>query len=86
MALLVGAIGAVLADVTGNLPFLRLVKPSERQTMTPIFSTYREFSDSVPPGIFAILLLKFSLPVVFFATAIAQAAAGLYATKLPRRL
>lgn len=85
-ALLFGTIGAVISDVAGNLPFLRLVKPSERQTMTPIYATYREFSDSVPPGIFSLLLLKFALPVVFLATGIAMAATALYTTRLPKRL
>ena len=84
--LLLGGFGAFVLDVTGNLPFLRLVRPSERQTMTPIFATYREFSDCVPPGVFSILLRYFPLQVVFLATGIAQAAAALYATRLPRRL
>lgn len=84
--LLLGAFGAFVLDVTGNVPFLRLVRPSERQTMTPVFATYREFSDCVPPGLFSILLRYFPLPVVFLTTGVAQAAAALYALRLPRRL
>ncbi len=84
--LLLGAFGAFMLDVTGNLPFLRMVRPSERQTMTPLFATYREFSDCIPPGIFSILLRFFPLPVVFLTTGLAQAAAAVYALRLPRRL
>ena len=86
LLLLIGAYGAFVLDVTGNVPFLRLVKPSERMTMTPIFSTYREFSDTVPPGVFALLLLFLKLPVVFAVTGLWQALAALYALRLPRRL
>lgn len=86
LLLLVGAYGAFLLDVTGNVPFLRMVKPSERQSMTPIFSTYREFSDTVPPGVFALLLLQFKLPVVFLVTGVWQVLAALYALRLPKRL
>jgi len=85
-ALLCGAFAAFVLDVTGNLPFLRLVRPSERRTMTPLFATYREFSDLVPPAVFSLLLLVFKLPVVFLATGLWQATAALYATRLPRRL
>jgi len=84
--LLLGAFGAFVLDVTGNLPFLRLVRPSERQAMTPIFATYREFSDCVPPGIFSILLRYYPVQIVFLVTGVVQAAAALYATRLPRRL
>lgn len=84
--LLSGAFAAFVLDVTGNIPFLRLVRPSERQTMTPLFATYREFSDFAPPGVYALLLLAFKLPVVFFTTALLQGAAALYALRLPRRL
>ena len=69
-----------------DLPFLRLVRPSERQAMTPIFATYREFSDCVPPGIFSILLRYYPVQIVFLVTGVVQAAAALYATRLPRRL
>ena len=54
--------------------------------MTPLFATYREFSDCVPPGIFSILLRFFPLPVVFLTTGLAQAATAVYALRLPRRL
>lgn len=86
LLLLIGAYGAFLLDVTGNVPFLRMVKPSERQSMTPIFATYREFSDTVPPGVFALLLLQFKLPVVFLVTGLWQLLAALYSLKLPKRL
>jgi len=85
--LLLGAFAAVVLDVTGNLPFLRLVRPSERMTMTPLFATYRDFSELVPQAVFSVLMRSFGfLPVVFIATGLWQAVAGLYATRLPKRL
>jgi MFS family permease len=85
--LLLGAFAAVVLDVTGNLPFLRLVRPSERMTMTPLFATYRDFSELVPQAVFSGLMRAFGLlPVVFLATGLWQATAALYATRLPRRL
>jgi hypothetical protein len=84
--LLTGAFAAFVLDVSGNLPFLRLVRPSERRTMTPLFATYREFSDLVPPAVFSVLLLAFKLPAVFLVTGSWQGVAALYATRLPRRL
>lgn len=85
--LLLGAFAAVVLDVTGNLPFLRLVRPSERMTMTPLFATYRDFSELVPQAVFSVLMRSFGfLPVVFIATGLWQAVAALYATRLPRRL
>ena len=32
-----------LLDIVGNLPFMRMVKKSERVEMTTVFSTWREF-------------------------------------------
>jgi predicted MFS family arabinose efflux permease len=87
VALLCGAFAAFVLDVTGNLPFLRLVRPSERRTMTPLFATYRDFSELVPQAVFSGLMRAFGLlPVVFLATGLWQATAALYATRLPRRL
>lgn len=85
--LIAGALAASILDVCGNLPFLRLVKPSERITMTPLFATYRDFSDLVPQAVFSVLMRSFGiLPVVFVATGLWQAVAGLYASRLPKRL
>jgi Na+/melibiose symporter-like transporter len=82
-----GAFAAVVLDVTGNLPFLRMVRPSERMTMTPLYATYRDFSELVPQAVFSVLMRSFGLlPVVFIATGLGQATAAFNAWRLPRRL
>jgi len=55
----------VMLDSVGNMPFLLAVHPHERAEMTSIYSTYRDMADMVPPGVYALLLLVFKLPIVF---------------------
>lgn len=50
------AVGATWVDVIGNIPFMRLVKPRERVPMATVFSTWREVSEFVAPGIAAVIL------------------------------
>jgi hypothetical protein len=54
--------------------------------MTTVYATYRDASQLAPPGIFALLLKMFSLPVVFVAGAAGMLALSYYARFLPRRL
>ncbi len=65
--LLGGALCMVSLDAGGNVLFLAAVRPSERPEMTPVYSTYRDMSELAPPGVFALLLKFFELPVVFLA-------------------
>jgi MFS family permease len=51
------AIGATMLDVLGNIPFMRMVKPRERLPMTTVFSTWRELSSLVAPGLAALVML-----------------------------
>lgn len=65
-ALLVcAAFGMVCVDAGGNLLFLFAVRRHERPEMTTVYSTYRDVADILPPGVFAVLLRVFELPVVF---------------------
>jgi hypothetical protein len=84
--LVAAAICAVALDVTGNLPFLRMVRPSQRASMTTVYVTYRDFSEVGPPGVFAILLKIFPLPAVFVASALSMFAMSYFARYLPRRM
>ena len=58
------AIGGASLDVVGNIPFMRMVRPSERIAMTGVFSTWREVSSLIAPGIAAVCLGRRILPVV----------------------
>ncbi len=63
--LLVGALAGSALDGVGGIPFLRAVRPHERQRMTAVYRTSIEFSDLIPPFIFAFALLRFEIGVVF---------------------
>jgi len=73
-------------DAAGNLPFLRSVRPSQRAPMTMVFMTYRDASEILPPGVFAVLLKALPLPFVFVASGLSMLAMVRYARFLPRRL
>jgi Major Facilitator Superfamily len=63
--LLVGALFASGIDSVGGIPFLRAVRPWERQRMTAVYRTFIEFSDLIPGFIFAFALSFFDVGVVF---------------------
>ena len=63
--LIAGATCAAIIDAVGNALFLRAARARERAEMTAVFITYREFAQLGPPGLFAVLLNVFALPVVF---------------------
>lgn len=63
--LLVSALVTASLDAGGNVPFLRAVRPLEREEMTGVFSTYRDASQLLPPALFAIVLSAFPVQVVF---------------------
>ena len=49
----------VLLDVVGGLPFLLSVKPSQRTEMSAVYSSFRDVSGVVTPGV-AWLVLQFA--------------------------
>ena len=63
--LLAAALTIGSLDAIGNMPFMLAVRRRERPEMTTVYSTYRDSAELVPPGLFAILLRTFELPVVF---------------------
>ncbi len=63
--LLVAALFASGIDSVGGIPYLRAVRPHERQRMTAVYRTFIEFSDLIPSLIFAVALRHFDVSIVF---------------------
>jgi hypothetical protein len=75
----------VLLDVSGGLPFLMTVKPSERTEMAAVYSTFRDVSAVVAPGFARVILIFTPLSGVFFAGgAVLLLCAGVAKTLHPR--
>lgn len=69
LALVLGATLAMVAlDAVSNVPFMLAVRRHERAEMTAVYSTYRDVGEISAPGVFALLLKFFALPVVFAVT------------------
>jgi MFS transporter, ACDE family, multidrug resistance protein len=81
-----GAWGASWLDVLGNIPFMRTVKPRERVAMTTVFSSWRETSSFVAPGLAALVLLAGPFWVFYFILAGACLVTAFAAATLPRRI
>ncbi len=85
--LLVGALAASALDGVGGIPFMRAVRPHERQRMTPVYRTYIDFSELIPAMVFSLALLHFGIGVVFVIMGGGLAAIGIMAWRyLPRSL
>jgi len=87
VGLLLAAAGfLVFLDVFGGLPFLMAVKPSERTEMAAIYSSFRDASNVLTPGLAGALLLVAPLPAVFAAAAAGLLSAWVLAGRLHPRL
>lgn len=84
--IVMAAFAASMIDGAGNIPFLRAVHPYERSEMTSVFVTFRQTSQLITPGVFAIVLSTFALPAVFVAAGIGAGAMTLLARNIPKRL
>jgi MFS family permease len=84
--LMIGSFYLVLLDMSGGLPFLMAVKPSERTEMSAVYATYRDVSGVVTPGVARLVLAVAPLPAVFAATAIGLAGALVISAQLHPRL
>lgn len=76
----------VTLDVIGGLPFLMSVKPSERTEMSAIYSSFRDVSSVVTPGMAWAVLAVAPTAAIFTATAALMGGAYLVAGKLHPRL
>jgi hypothetical protein len=84
--LFIGSYFLILLDICGGLPFLMAVKPSERTEMSAIYSSFRDVSGIVTPGIAWIILLAAPISGVFLASGVASLVAWGIAGRLHPRL
>jgi MFS family permease len=85
--LLFGAFAASGLDGVGGIPFLRAVRPRERQRMAAVYRTYIDFSELIPAMIFAIALSYFEIGIVFVILGAALTLMGAIAFRyLPKSL
>lgn len=64
-ALIAGTVFLVLLDTSAGLPFLMAVKPSERTEMSAVYSSFRDVSGIISPGIAWLVLQFFPIAGVF---------------------
>ena len=84
-SLMAGSFFLILLDVSAGLPFLLAVKPSERTEMSAIYSSYRDVSGILTPGLAWLVLLVAPISGVFLACSSGLIAAwGLARTLNPR--
>jgi MFS transporter, ACDE family, multidrug resistance protein len=83
--LILSALCSTPLDASGNLAYLKFVKRNERAEMTGVFQTYRDASQLLPPGLFAVALKVFELPAVFVITAMGLLGVAKLTRFLPRR-
>lgn len=76
----------ILLDICAGLPFLMAVKPSERTEMSAIYSSYRDVSGILTPGIAWLVLLAAPISGVFAVSGAACFVAWLISGKLHPRL
>jgi MFS family permease len=86
LALMCASTLLVTLDVIGGLPFLMSVKPSERTEMSAIYSSFRDVSSVVTPGMAWAVLAIAPTAAIFTATAGLMGLAFAVAGKLHPRL
>jgi len=80
--LFAGSIFLILLDIAGGLPFLMAVKPSERTEMAAVYSSFRDVSGIMTPGLGALVLLIAPLQGVFAAAGLGLGAMFLLSARL----
>lgn len=86
LCLMFGSFFLILLDVSAGLPFLLAVKPSERTEMSAVYSSYRDVSGILTPGVAWLVLLVAPLSGIFAAGSAALFCGWLLANGLPARL
>ncbi|MFN6952209.1 MAG: MFS transporter [Albidovulum sp.] len=69
VALMAGSFFLVMLDTFGGLPFLMAVKPAERTEMAAVYSSFRDVSGILTPGVAWLVLLFAPVAGVFIACA-----------------
>ena len=65
LLLMAGSTFLILLDISGGLPFLMAVKPSERTEMSAVYSSFRDVSGILTPGAAWLVLLVAPLSGIF---------------------
>lgn len=84
--LFIASFALVMLDVAGGLPFMMAVKPSERAEMAAVYSSFRDVSSIMTPGVAWLVLWVAPLPAIFAASGLGFAAAFGMARHLHPRL
>jgi MFS family permease len=84
--LVVAALGATMLDGVGNVLFFRAVRSQDRSQMASVFVTYRDAAQLTTPGIYALLLNYFTLPIVFLTASGWMMTAAWFSRYVPKRL
>lgn len=84
--LIAASLFLILLDVCAGLPFLMAVKPSERTEMSAVYSSYRDVSGILTPGVAWLVLLVAPVSGIFTTAGIALFGAWAIAAKLSPRL
>jgi MFS family permease len=84
--LFAGSFFLILLDICAGLPFLMAVKPSERTEMSAIYSSFRDISGILTPGVAWLLLLVAPISSIFAASGAACFIAWTIAGRLHPRL
>jgi hypothetical protein len=86
VCLMAGSFFLILLDVSAGLPFLLAVKPSERTEMSAIYSSFRDVSGIMTPGVAWLVLLIAPVSGVFLAGGVGLLSTWLLARRLHPRL
>ncbi len=81
-----GSFFLILLDICAGLPFLMSVKPSERTEMSAVYSSYRDVSGILTPGVAWLILLAAPISGIFAAAGAASLLAWAIAGRLHPRL
>jgi hypothetical protein len=85
-AVVLASAGLVVLDAAGSLPFLMAVRPAERTEMAAVYSSFRDVSGILTPGVAYLVLLVAPVAGVFAACGAAMAGAWVLAGTLHPRL
>jgi MFS family permease len=86
LLIVAGSVSLVVLDVAGGLPFLMAVKPSERSEMAAIYSSFRDVSGILTPGVAWAVLLVAPVAGIFVAAGAGMGIAAAIAARLHPRL
>lgn len=86
VALFAGSAFLVMLDTFGGLPFLMAVKPAERTEMAAVYSSFRDVSGILTPGVAWTVLLVAPVAGVFVACAAGLGIMAVVAGRLHPRL